>query len=259
MKLATWNVNSIKVRLPQLLDWLGSEAPDVMGLQETKVTDDVFPADELAEAGYHAVFAGQKTYNGVAVLARHGTMSEPGDTVTDLPGLDDPQRRVMAATVGDLRFVDLYVPNGSSVGTDKYDYKLQWLEACATWLEEQLAQHPRLAVVGDFNIAPDDADVHDPEGWAGQVLFSGPERQALQRIVGLGLTDSFRLFAQEPDSFSWWDYRMGAFRRNRGLRIDHILLSPALQKSCTACRIDRRPRTWERPSDHAPVIATIDD
>lgn len=258
MKLASWNVNSIKVRLPQLLQWLAAEQPDIIGLQETKLTDDLFPADDLAAAGYRSAFAGQKTYNGVAVLTRQETTPEPSDIVTDLPGLDDPQRRVMAVTVGDLRFVDLYVPNGSQVGTDKYEYKLNWLDKCRAWVEQQLSEHAQLAMVGDYNIAPDDADVHDPDGWAGQVLFSGPERQALQRILALGLTDSFRLFEQEPGTFSWWDYRMGAFRRNRGLRIDHILVSEPLRAACRSSRIDREPRTWERPSDHAPVIAEFD-
>ena len=258
MKLATWNVNSLKVRLPHLLTWLETEAPDVMGLQETKLTDDRFPVDELATAGYRVAFAGQKTYNGVAVLAR-ADGPEITDVVTDLPGLGDEQRRVLGATIGDLRFLDLYVPNGSEVGSDKYDYKLGWLESCHAYLKDQLREHDRFAVVGDFNIAPDDADVHDPEAWAGSVLFSGPERQALRGLLDLGLHDSFRLFEQAPDTLSWWDYRMGAFRRNRGLRIDHILVSQALRAVCTGCRIDREPRTWEKPSDHAPVVAEFRD
>ena len=255
MKIASWNVNSLKVRLPQLLQWLTGECPDVVGLQETKLTDDKFPLAEIEAAGYHVAFAGQKTYNGVAVLSRHDTVGAATDIITDLPGLQDPQRRVMGATIGDLRFLDLYVPNGSEVGSDKYEYKLGWLQKCHSYIEDQLRQHERFAVVGDFNIAPEDADVHDPDGWRGQVLFSGPERQAFQGLIGLGLTDTFRLFEQEPATFSWWDYRMGAFRRNRGLRIDHVLVSQALERVCSGSRVDREPRTWERPSDHAPVIA----
>lgn len=255
MKIASWNVNSLKVRLPQLLQWLQTECPDVVGLQETKLMDDKFPGDEINAAGYHVVFAGQKTYNGVAVLSRKDTVGPATDVVTELPGLEDPQRRVLGVTVGDLRFLDLYVPNGSEVGSDKYEYKLGWLEKCIAYVETQLQQYDRFAVVGDYNIAPEDADVHDPEGWTGQVLFSGPERQAFQRLLSLGLTDSFRLFEQEPSAFSWWDYRMGAFRRNRGLRIDHILVSDALREVCTGSRIIRETRTWERPSDHAPVVA----
>ena len=255
MKIASWNINSLKVRLPQVLQWLQSEKPDVIGLQETKLVDDNFPVDAIEAAGYNVIFAGQKTYNGVAVLSRRETMAEPTDVVTDLPGLDDPQRRVLGVSVCDLRFLDLYVPNGSEVGSDKYDYKLGWLDRCAAYIEAQLQQYERFAVVGDFNIAPQNEDVHDPEGWTGQVLFSGPERQAFQRLLELGLTDTFRLFDQEPATFSWWDYRMAAFRRNRGLRIDHILVSAALRDGCSASRVDREPRTWERPSDHAPVFA----
>ncbi len=255
MKIASWNVNSLKVRLPQLLQWLATESPDVVGLQETKLVDESFPAAEIDAAGYHVVFAGQKAYNGVAVLSRRDTLGEATDVATDIPGLDDPQRRVMGVTIGDLRFLDLYVPNGAEVGSDKYEYKIDWLEKCSRYIEAQLQQHERFAVVGDFNIAPEDADVHDPAGWTGQVLVSGPERQAFQRLLGLGLTDTFRLFEQEPEIFSWWDYRMGAFRRNRGLRIDHILVSAALRDTCNLSRVDREPRTWDRPSDHAPVLA----
>lgn len=251
MKIATWNVNSIKVRLPQVLRWLEAERPDVLAVQETKVADEGFPTAAIEAAGYRVVCSGQKAYNGVAVLSRQ----EARDPVTDLPGLADPQRRVLGVTVGDLRVLDLYVPNGSQVGSDKYDYKLAWLDTCRQYLAAQLRQHAHLAVLGDFNVAPEERDVHDPGAWAGQVLFSGPERQALRRLLDLGLTDAFRLFDQEPDSFSWWDYRMGAFRRNRGLRIDHILVSDALRRACTACRIDREPRRWEPPSDHAPVVA----
>lgn len=255
LKLASWNVNSLKVRLPQLLQWLSATEPDVIGLQETKLTDDNFPADEIDAAGYHVAFTGQKTYNGVAVLSRKQTVGPATDIVMDLPDLQDPQRRVLGATIGELRFLNLYVPNGSEVGSDKYEYKLGWLDKCIAYIEAQLRDHERFAVVGDFNIAPENEDVHDPEGWTGQVLFSGPERQAFQRLLALGLTDTFRQFPQEPATFSWWDYRMGAFRRNRGVRIDHILVSVALQERCTSSRIDREPRTWQRPSDHAPVIA----
>lgn len=253
MKLASWNVNSLKVRLPQVLQWLETEQPDVLGLQETKLTDDNVPTGAIREAGYHVVHSGQKTYNGVAVLAK----SEPRDVVTDLPGLDDPQRRVLAVTVDNLRFINLYVPNGSEVGSEKYAYKLEWLDKLYTWLADEVAAHERLVVVGDFNIAPADADVHDPEEWRCKVLFSEPEHAALARINALGLSDTFRLFPQEEGVFSWWDYRMNNFRRNRGLRIDLILASPAMQAACTASRVDIEPRRWERPSDHAPVVATF--
>lgn len=251
LKIATWNVNSLKVRLPQVLDWLGERQPDVLALQETKLTDADFPTLDLANAGYQAVFAGQKTYNGVAILSR----LPAADLIIDLPGISDPQRRVLGATVGGVRVSNLYVPNGQAVGSDKYAYKLAWLEALTGWLRDELARHPQLIVLGDFNIAPEDRDVHDPAAWAGQVLCSTAERAAFQRLLALGLTDAFRLFPQQEGSFSWWDYRAAAFRRNLGLRIDHILISPALATACTACQVDRTPRHWERPSDHAPVIA----
>ncbi len=251
MKLASWNVNSLKVRLPHVLQWLETEQPDVVGLQETKLTDDNFPATALREAGYEAVYAGQKTYNGVAVVARQPI----SETVTDIPGVDDPQRRVMAGTIGDLRFINLYVPNGSEVGSEKYVYKLDWLARLRDWIADEMARHPRLAVVGDFNIAPADADVHDPEEWRGKILFSEPERAALKALTDLGLEDTFRRFPQDEQVFSWWDYRMNNFKRNRGLRIDLVLASPALATQCTASRVDVEPRRWERPSDHAPVIA----
>ncbi len=251
MKVATWNVNSLRVRLPQVLQWLETAQPDLLALQETKTTDDVFPQTDLLAAGYHTVFSGQKTYNGVAILSR-----TPGtDIVTDIPGLDDPQRRVLAATYGEVRLIDLYVPNGESLESDKYQYKLNWLEKLHAWLAEELQQHAKLVVVGDFNIAPADADVHDPDAWKDSVLCSAPERAAFERLLELGLSDSFRLFEQAENSFSWWDYRMNNFRRNRGLRIDHILISQALRAVCTACVIDKEPRTWERPSDHTPVLA----
>lgn len=255
MKIATWNVNSLKVRLPQVLDWLAAVEPAVLALQETKLQDADFPAEAIRAAGYHVVYAGQKTYNGVAVLAR----AEPADVHTELPGLADPQRRVLGVTVGDVRVLDLYVPNGQAVGSDKYAYKLDWLDKLATYVEAQLAAHPRLVVLGDFNIAPEDRDVHDPEAWRGQILCSEPERAAFRHLLDLGLADSFRLFEQAPASFSWWDYRQGGFRRNLGLRIDHILVSPALAGACTACGIDTAPRRLERPSDHAPVVAEFAD
>ena len=251
LKIATWNVNSLNVRLPQVLDWLRDRQPDILALQETKLTDPDFPTLDIAEAGYQSTFAGQKTYNGVAILSR----LPAGEIVTDIPGTTDPQRRVLGATIGDVRVLNLYVPNGQAVGSDKFAYKLAWLDRLAAWLETQLARHPRLVVLGDFNIAPDDRDVHDPEAWAGQVLCSEPERAAFRRLLDLGLTDTFRLFPQEDQAFSWWDYRAAAFRRNLGLRIDHILASPALAAACTACRVDKAPRSWDRPSDHAPVVA----
>lgn len=251
MKIATWNVNSLRVRLPQVLQWLQHERPDLLALQETKLTDDQFPETDCVAAGYHVVFSGQKTYNGVAILSR----APVTDVVTDIPGLDDPQRRVLAATCGEIRLINLYVPNGESVESDKYRYKLDWLDKLTAWLKTELRQHAKLAVVGDFNIAPADADVHDPEAWRGSVLFSDPEHAAFQRLLDLGLCDSFRRFDQPEKSFTWWDYRMNAFRRNLGLRIDHILASDALCDACTGCTIDKAPRSWERPSDHAPVIA----
>ena len=251
MKIATWNVNSLKVRLPQVLQWLESEKPDIIGLQETKLTDELFPRGEIEAAGYRGLFSGQKTYNGVALLSRE----EATDPITDLPGLDDPQRRVLGATVNGVRFLNLYVPNGQEVGSDKYAYKLDWIEKLQAHVRAQLEIHENVVIVGDFNIAPEDRDVYDPAGWADSVLFSPPEREAFRRLLDAGLADAFRLFEQEEKIWSWWDYRMGAFRRDMGLRIDHILVSSALAKSCTACRIDRAPRTWERPSDHAPVVA----
>ena len=250
MKIATWNVNSLKVRLPHLLDWLSRHAPDVVCLQETKCEDPAFPAAEIEGAGYRWEHLVQKTYNGVAILSR-GPIA---GVVRGIPDFADDQRRVLAASVGATRVVCVYVPNGQSVGSDKFDYKLRWLEALTNWLQGELAAHPALAVLGDFNIAPEPRDVHDPKAWEGQVLFSEPERAALARLLGLGLVDAFRLFEQPEKSFSWWDYRMAAFRRNLGLRIDHVLLSAALARRCTACRIDVEPRRLERPSDHAPVV-----
>ena len=254
MRIATWNVNSLRVRLPQLLQWLATSAPDVVALQETKLTDDAFPAEELRAAGYHSAYSGQKTYNGVATLAR----AELHEVLRDMPGYDDPQRRVLAANVGGVRVINLYVPNGQSVDSDKYHYKLGWLRALRNWLRQELAAQARLVVLGDFNIAPEDRDVHDPAAWAGSVQVSPEERAALQATLELGLVDVFREFEQPPQSFSWWDYRAGAFRRNHGLRIDLVLASTPLAERCTACDIDREPRRAERASDHTPVVAAFD-
>jgi len=253
MKLATWNVNSLKVRLPQVLEWLARHGPDALCLQETKLENPKFPAAEITAAGYTALHNGQKTYNGVAILARAGAT----DAVTAIPGFEDEQKRVLGATIGGVRVICAYVPNGESTESDKYQYKLRWLGAFHDWLKAELTRHPRLAVLGDYNIAPEDRDVHDPAAWEGKVLFSRPEREAFNALVALGLKDGFRLFEQPERSFTWWDYRMNAFRRKMGLRIDHILLSEALAKSCTACNIDIEPRKNERPSDHAPVVAEL--
>jgi len=253
-KITTWNVNSLRVRLPQLLVWLEADAPDVVALQETKLTDDAFPAAELAAAGYLSLANGQKTYNGVALLARMPLE----DPVRELPGFEDPQRRVLAATIGGVRVVNLYVPNGQAVGSDKYEYKLRWLKALRIWLRDELARHPRLIALGDFNIAPEDRDVHDPAAWAGSVHVSEPEREALRELVAIGFEDVFRRFEQPPGSYSWWDYRQGAFRRNHGLRIDLILASAALASACRNCSIDLAPRRVERASDHTPVTASFD-
>ncbi len=251
MKIATWNVNSLKVRLPQVLDWLVAAEPDVLCLQETKLTDENFPCEAIENAGYQVVFSGQKTYNGVAIISRH----EASDVVTDIPGLDDPQRRILGATIGGVRVLNLYVVNGQEVGSEKYDHKLFWLGRVADYIGEQVKAHERFISVGDFNIAPADRDVYDPEAWHERILCSTPERQALQAILDLGLSDVFRKFDQEDNSFSWWDYRAAAFRRNMGLRIDLILTSQALTDDCTACYIDVEPRRLERPSDHTPVVA----
>lgn len=255
MKLATWNVNSLKVRLPQLLTWLVREQPDVVCLQETKLEDHGFPRQEIEATGYHVCFAGQKTYNGVALLAREG----PTEIVVGNPLCPDEQKRLLTATIRGICVVCAYVPNGQAVGSDKYAYKLEWLEGLARWVSERLAANPQLVVAGDFNIAPDDQDVYDPAAWAGQILCSDPERAAFRSLLGLGLKDSFRLFDQPAKSFSWWDYRMLGFQKNRGLRIDHILLSEALAVRCKAARISREVRKLERPSDHAPVIAELAD
>lgn len=253
LKIASWNVNSLKVRIDQVLQWLESSHVDILALQETKMTDDKFPIEAFTSRGFHVVFSGQPTYNGVAIISRQPIQ----DVVTDVSNFVDPQRRILAATIGDIRLINLYVPNGAEVGSDKYSYKLTWLPFVTAFIKEQLEQHSRVAVVGDFNIAPDDRDVHDPKEWEGCVLVSPLERQAFADILALGLHDSFRNFKQEEQVFSWWDYRAAGFRRNRGLRIDHILLNDALNKDCLVSAIDKEPRRVERPSDHAPVWVEI--
>lgn len=275
IRIAAWNVNSLKVRLPQVLKWLQdherAKTPiDALCLQELKLTDDKYPHQELEEAGYISIAAGQKTYNGVAIIARKAALAPIAtdhDTtflkpVRNIPANVDEQQRILAATVcfkgmQPIRLVSAYFPNGQSPDSDKFVYKLGWLKALENWLREELTQNSRLALLGDFNIAPSDIDVHDPSKWIGQNLVSPEERKAFQQLVELGLTDSFRMFEQAPKSFSWWDYRMMGFRRNAGMRIDHILLSDALKEKCGSSIIDKEPRTWEQPSDHAPVIAEI--
>jgi exodeoxyribonuclease-3 len=254
MLVAAWNVNSLRVRLPQLATWVGSSPVDVLALQEIKLQDEEFPRTEVEALGFKAVWSGQKTYNGVAILARE----EIGEVVRGIPGFEDPQRRVLAATIGGIRVIDVYVPNGQAVGSEKFAYKLQWFAALTAYVAAEFARHERLVVLGDYNVAPEDRDVDDPLAWQGHVHVSPPEREALGRLVSLGLSDTFRLFDQPPKSYSWWDYRAGAFRRNNGLRIDLILASEALARACSACHIEREPRTWERPSDHAPVVARFD-
>lgn len=255
MKIATWNVNSLKVRLPQLLLWLQEHSPDALCLQETKLEDAAFPVAALAEVGYQAVFSGQKAYNGVAILARQPLT----DITVGLPGFEDAQKRLIAASLGDIRLICGYFPNGQAVGSDKYAYKLAWLEALIAWLPDELRHWPRLVLAGDYNIAPEDRDVYDPIAWADQVLCSPPERAAFNRLLALGLHDAFRLFDQAEKSYSWWDYRQMAFRRNLGLRIDHLLVSTSLRPQVRACTIDKAARRAERPSDHAPVIVELND
>jgi exodeoxyribonuclease-3 len=275
VRIAAWNVNSLKVRLPQVLRWLRDQEKkqqpiDALCLQELKLTDDKYPHKELEDAGYLSLAAGQKTYNGVAIIVRKAALAPiASDMATsflkptrNIPNLEDEQQRILAATIPfagtqPMRLVSAYFPNGQSPDSDKFVYKLSWLKALQTWLGEELQQNSRLALLGDFNIAPTDADVHDPSKWIGQNLVSPEERQAFQELVELGLTDSFRMYEQPPKTFSWWDYRMMGFRRNAGMRIDHILLSESLKEKCSASVVDKEPRTWEQPSDHAPVIATI--
>lgn len=253
MKLATWNVNSLKVRLPQVLQWLADNPVDVLCLQETKLTDDKFPVAEIEAAGYQVAFTGQKTYNGVAILSRHPMT----DIVKGNPHFEDEQQRLISASIEGIRVICAYIPNGQAVDSDKYEYKLRWLQGLQRWLGEELAAHEQLALLGDYNIAPEDRDVHDPVAWQGSVLVSPLEREAFRQLQALHLKDAFRLFEQPEKLFSWWDYRQMAFRRNMGLRIDHILLSPQLAARCTACEIDKVPRKWEQPSDHTPVVATL--
>ncbi|MFN8848366.1 MAG: exodeoxyribonuclease III [Inhella sp.] len=254
MKLATWNVNSLAVRLPQVLDWLQAQPVDALVLQETKLTDDKFPLADLEAAGYAVSFFGQKTYNGVALLSR-----EPhDDVVMNIPGFNDDQARVITGSVQGLRVIGAYFPNGQAPDSDKFVYKMAWLEALRAFVASEMAQHPRLVLMGDFNIAPEDRDVHDPQAWAGQIHCTDAERAQFQALLGLGLVDAFRLFEQAPKSWSWWDYRNLAFRTNQGLRSAHIRVSETLRGVVTACEIDKTPRKNERPSDHAPVIVTLD-
>jgi exodeoxyribonuclease-3 len=252
-RLATWNVNSLKVRLPHLLDWLARARPDAMCLQETKTEDAGFPAAELRAAGYQAVYCGQKSYNGVAILAR----SDLSEVQHGIPGFADDPKRVIAATVGGIRVVSIYAPNGQSPESDKYAYKLRWFDALAAWLQAELRARPRLAVLGDFNVAPEDRDVHNPKRWEGKIHATAPERAAFRKLLDLGFADAFRLFDQPEKEFSWWDYRLLAFQRGWGLRIDEILLSAELAGLCRSCTIDKAPRALERPSDHAPVLADL--
>jgi exodeoxyribonuclease-3 len=252
MRIATWNVNSLRVRLPQVLDWLAEHRPDALCLQELKLDDGAFPSDEIAAAGYRAVFLGQKTYNGVAILSR--AVGE--EVLCNIPGFADEQKRLVAATLAGVRVVCGYFPNGQAVGSEKFAYKLAWLDALVSWLGEELKRYPRLVLAGDFNIAPSAADAH-PD-WQDEIHVSPPERAAFQSLLALGLVDAFRLFDQPENSFTHWDYRMGAFRRNFGLRIDHLLISEKLVPACRACAIDRVPRALKRPSDHAPVVLELD-
>ena len=251
IRIATWNVNSLRVRLPHVLQWLEAEQPDVLALQETKLVDINFPIEEIQNAGYHAVYAGQKTYNGVAILSKEIAT----DTVFSFPSFDDPQRRILCSTINDIKILNLYVPNGSEVGSDKFKYKLEWFSHLHLFVKNLLEKYKKVILLGDFNIAPDDRDVYDPKEWEGKVLVSEAERDGFRQLLELGLTDSFRIFNQGEGCFSWWDYRAAAFRRNHGLRIDHILTSEGLTNKCIKCWIDKSPRSLERPSDHAPVIA----
>lgn len=254
MKFATWNVNSLTVRLPQVLDWLAANPVDVLALQELKLTDDKFPFEALQQAGYHAQCFGQKTYNGVALLSR-----EPAsDVVRNIPGFPDEMARVISSTVQGIRVVGAYFPNGQAPDSDKFVYKMQWLTHLRNWLERELQEHPRLLLMGDFNITFDDADVWDPVGLKDSIHCTQEERDHLRALVALGLHDGLRMFPQPPKSYSWWDYRNFGFRRNQGLRIDHILVSDALQSAVSGCHIDRTPRANERPSDHAPVVIALD-
>jgi exodeoxyribonuclease-3 len=255
MRLATWNINSLNVRLPQVLDWLAANPVDVLALQELKLTDEKFPAQAFADVGYQAQWFGQKTYNGVALVSR----APAHDVVRNIPGFDDDQARVLAATIAGIRVIGAYFPNGQAPGTDKFAYKMRWLEALRAWVRTELDQHPQLVLMGDFNITVDDLDVWDPEGLRETIHCTTEEREQLRALFALGLHDAFRLFEQPPRSYSWWDYRMLAFQKNRGLRIDHILVSDALKARAKACTIDRAPRKNKQPSDHAPVVLTLAD
>jgi len=255
MKLATWNVNSLNVRLPHVLEWLKTSPVDALCLQELKLEDAKFPLEAIEDAGYHAVFNGQKTYNGVAIISK----SRPEDVAKDMPGYEDAQKRVIAATINGVRVVNVYVVNGQSLESDKYRYKMAWLTALRGYMANTIEAYGDVALLGDYNVAPEDRDVHDPKAWEGQVLVSAPERAHLQALIDLGLTDSFRQFDQAEKSFTWWDYRMNGFKRNLGLRIDHILLTKALSERAVSSVIDVEPRKLERPSDHAPVITTVND
>ncbi|THF64407.1 exodeoxyribonuclease III [Pseudothauera rhizosphaerae] len=252
MKIVTWNVNSLKVRLPHVLDWLAEHRPDALCLQELKLEDPAFPHEELAAAGYQAVSNGQKTYNGVAIL----TPVAAEDVARDIPGFADEQKRIVAATVNGVRVICGYFPNGQAVGSEKFEYKLRWLAALTEWVRDELRRHPKLVLTGDFNIAPEARDAH-PD-WKEEIHVSPQEREAFRALTALGLTDAFRLFEQPEKSYSWWDYRQGAFRRNFGLRIDHILVSEPLRAACRSCTVDKAPRKLERPSDHAPVVLELD-
>lgn len=251
--LATWNVNSLRVRLEQVLAWLQEHKPDVLVLQEIKMTDEMFPLETFTNLGYHVAVAGQPTYNGVAILSRAPLQ----DVVVGIPDYDDAQKRVLAATIADQRVICVYVPNGASVDSDKYGYKLQWFEKLLGYVKNTLAAYPQTIILGDYNIAPEDRDVHDPLAWQGQVLVSAKERACFEALLALGLNDTFRVLAPEDNSYTWWDYRMNAFKRNLGLRIDHILATPAVMARAERCFIDKLPRTWERPSDHTPVILQL--
>jgi len=253
-RIATWNVNSLRVRLPHVLQWLESEQPDVLALQETKMTDENFPVEEVRNAGYHAIFSGQKTYNGVATLSK----AEAANIITDFPDFDDPQRRILCTTINNVTILNLYIPNGSEIDSDKYRYKLEWLSYLQKFTELLVNKYENVVLLGDFNIAPEDRDVHDPIAWEGKVLVSPSERDAFKSLLSNSLLDCFRIFEQEDNSFSWWDYRAAGFQRNLGMRIDHILATDTLADLCTACRIDKYPRTLERPSDHTPVVAEFD-
>lgn len=254
MKIASWNVNSLRVRQSQVADWLKQQPMDVLCLQETKMVDEDFPEMDFLKLGYRSAFIGQKTYNGVAILSK----TKPEDVRTEIPNFPDEQRRVVAATFNDVRVINLYVVNGKAVGDEKYDYKLRWLEAVTAWVADELTRHEKLVVCGDFNIAPDDRDVHDPEQWADKILCSQPERDALQGLLNLGLHDSYRLFHDQAGQYTWWDYRTKGFERGLGLRIDLCLISDALKASCVAADIDTQPRGWVRPSDHTPAWVQID-